>query len=492
MSRSRILRGAVLAIAAGVGLAMVPAGAQAVEPEGPPLAQRLAAKVTVDAMNRHLIAFQRISDRNGGRRAPGTPGHEASVDYVLGKLTAAGFDVTTQQFPVPYSEALVEKLVVGGTNVKMHMALYTPNTPVGGITGPLAVVPDNAAPGCAAADFAGADYTGTIALIRRGGCPFAQKQQNAAKAGAIGVVFANNVDGWLRGNLTSPDQALIPSGGVSLVDGLALREKAGQSVTLELKVLNEQRTSRTVIAQTKTGRTDNVVVAGGHLDSVVEGAGINSNGTGSAALLETALQLGASPKVNNAVRFIFFGAWEFGIIGSPYYVANLTFEQQLDIAMYLNFDAIASPNAGYFVYDGDTGPYGSGHIKKSFVDYLTARGVPTEPIALNQRSDQLAFLGVGIPTGGIHTGLTGAKSAAQAAKWGGTAGVWFDACYHEACDNLGNIDRVALDRNADAMAWVTASYAISTEGVNGVPPRAERAKVRSLSRAAAVTAADSI
>ncbi|MGH3862897.1 M28 family peptidase [Actinokineospora sp.] len=491
MSRSRVLRGAALAIAACLGMTVIPA--QAAEPDGPALAKRLTSKVTLDAMNRHLIAFQRISDQNGGRRAPGTPGHEASVDYVVNKLTAAGYDVTTQQFPIPYSEALVERLIVGGTPVKMHMALYTPDTPKGGITGPLAVLPESATPGCAAADFAGADYTGTIALIRRGGCPFAVKQQNAAKAGAIGVIFANNIDGWLRGNLTSPDQAVIPSGGVSQVDGVALRAKAGQSVTMELKVLNEQRTSRTVIAQTKTGRKDNVVVAGGHLDSVVEGAGINSNATGSAALLETALQLGGSPKVSNAVRFVFFGAWEFGIIGSPYYVSNLSFEEQLDIALYLNFDAIGSPNAGYFVYDGDTGPYGSGDIKRSFVDYLTARGVPTETTPLNHRSDQLAFLSVGIPSGGLYTGTIGAKSAAQAQKWGGTAGVWFDACYHEACDNLGNIDRVALDRNADAMAWVTASYAVSTEGVNGVPPRVERAGLRSAARASAMTvAADSI
>ncbi|WP_035285179.1 M28 family peptidase, partial [Actinokineospora spheciospongiae] len=82
-----------------------------------------------------------------------------------------------------------------------------------------------------------------------------------------------------------------------------------------------------------------------HLDSVPEGPGINDNGSGSAALLETALQLGGSPKVNNAVRFAWWGAEELGLVGSTKYVQSLTFEQQLDIALYLNFDMIASPNA---------------------------------------------------------------------------------------------------------------------------------------------------
>jgi hypothetical protein len=70
-------------------------------------------------------------------------------------------------------------------------------------------------------------------------------------------------------------------------------------------------------------------------------------------------------------------------------------------------------------------------------------------------------------------------------KWGGTAGAPFDTCYHESCDTLGNIDRAVLDVNADALAWVTATYAMSTEDVNGVTPRSQRATSRTAATKAA-------
>jgi Zn-dependent M28 family amino/carboxypeptidase len=241
-----------------------------------------------------------------------------------------------------------------------------------------------------------------------------------------------------------------------------------------------------VIAETQTGRKNNVVMAGAHLDSVAAGPGINDNGTGSAALLETALQLGGSPKVNNAVRFAWWSAEELGLVGSEYYVQNLDFEQQLDIALYLNFDMIGSPNAGYFTFDGDDsdgvgagpGPFGSGQIEAAFQSYFDYVGIPLESRDFDGRSDYGEFILQGIPAGGMFTGAEVVKTEEQVEKWGGTAGIAFDPCYHQACDNLGNVDRVALDRNSDAAAFVLASYAISTEDINGVPPRASRAKTR--------------
>ncbi|HYI53500.1 MAG TPA: M28 family peptidase, partial [Microlunatus sp.] len=226
-----------------------------------------------------------------------------------------------------------------------------------------------------------------------------------------------------------------------------------------------------------------------HLDAVY--AGINDNGTGSAALLDVALKLGGSPNVGNKVRFAWWGAEELGLIGSEEWVAGLTFEQQLDIALYLNFDMVGSPNAAYFVYDGDdsdaagfpAGPYGSAQIEQTFVDFFDDRlGIETEGTDFSGRSDYGAFIANGIPAGGLFTGAEGIKTTAQAAKWGGTAGIAYDPCYHQACDNLGNVDRDALDRNLDAMAWSVGVYAYSTEDINGVPPRAQRLKLRSAAK----------
>ncbi|NUT49275.1 MAG: M28 family peptidase [Saccharothrix sp.] len=498
--RTGMRRAAVLAASASLALAVVPAGgtASAAALDGPKLARNLTKNVTLEGVNRHLIALQRIADRNGGNRAVGTPGYDASVEYVAGKLRGAGFDVTTPEFtyPVQITDAAVAK--VGATTYENIPMEFSPQTPVGGITGPLRVVPEDETPGCEASDFAGQDFTGAVALIRRGSCTFDVKHRNAAAAGAIAVIVSNNREGALSG-VTLGAPGLVPTGGVTQADGAALAGLGGQAVTVDLRYHDEHHVARNVIAQTKTGRADNVVMAGAHLDSVENGAGINDNGTGSAGLLETALKLGPSPKVNNAVRFAWWGAEELGLVGSTEYVRALTFEQQLDIALYLNFDMIGSPNAGYFVYDGDdsdgegagAGPYGSGQIEQAFVDYLTAeKGVQVEGTDFTGRSDYGEFIAQGIPAGGLFTGAEVLKTEAQAAKWGGTAGVAYDPNYHGAGDNLGNVDRVALERNADAVAWVIASYAISTEDVNGVPARAQRAEARAATARSARVAHD--
>jgi Peptidase family M28/PA domain len=413
---------------------------------------------------------------------------------VAGKLRGAGFRVSTPSFDYEEEVGDAQRLTVGGTDYLLVKMEYAPMTPAGGIGGPLAVVPEDGSPGCTPDDFAGADFTGTVALIRRGDCAFAIKQQNAADAGAIAAVIMNNVPGPpSQGTLGDPTVGRIPTGMVSQADGNALVGLAGAAATVDLRSHVEIRTSRNVIAETRTGRTDNLVMAGAHLDSVPEGPGINDNGSGSAALLETALQLGGRPRVENAVRFAWWSAEELGLIGSEAYVAGLNFEQQLDIALYVNFDMVASPNNGFFVYDGDDsdgvgagpGPYGSAQIERTFVEFLNVVGVQTEGSDFTGRSDYGPFIAVGIPSGGLFTGAEGVKTDAQAAKWGGTAGSPYDPCYHLACDTLGNINRTAFDRNLDAVAWAVGVYGTSTEDVNGVPPRAARAAVRDAARTAA-------
>ena len=64
-------------------------------------------------------------------------------------------------------------------------------------------------------------------------------------------------------------------------------------------------------------------MAGAHLDSVQDGAGIQDNGSGSAALLETAIQM-AKVKPANTVRFAWWGAEESGLLGSEHYVGELS------------------------------------------------------------------------------------------------------------------------------------------------------------------------
>jgi Zn-dependent M28 family amino/carboxypeptidase len=460
------------------------------------LGTKLAREVTVNGVNRHLIALQRIADRNGGTRAVGTPGHEASATYVHDKLAAAGWNVAYQEFDYEFAvetESFTEVSPTPRSAPTIDIMEFSPQTPDRGLTAPLAVVPNGQNPtgaGCVAADFAGATYTGTIALIQRGGCTFAVKAQNAAAAGAIAVVVYNNAADpaeEVNGTLGTEADARVPTGGITRAEGEQFVADAAAgpvTVNLVLQSRPETRHSRNVVAETPGGRADNVVMAGAHLDSVPAGPGINDNGTGSATLLELGLQL-AHEKVKNKVRLAFWSAEELGLLGSQAYVDTLSFEQQLDIAVYLNFDMIGSPNWGEFVYDGDNsdggsadpGPFGSAQIEALLAGYIqSAKQVPTEGTAFDGRSDYGPFIAVGIPSGGIFTGAEVPKTPEQAAKWGGTAGVAFDPCYHRACDTLGNVNRPILDKNADAVAFAVGRYALDTSDINGVGAAGATAK----------------
>jgi Zn-dependent M28 family amino/carboxypeptidase len=213
-------------------------------------------------------------------------------------------------------------------------------------------------------------------------------------------------------------------------------------------------------------------MVGAHLDSVPAGPGINDNGSGSAAILEVALQM-QKVKPRNKVRFAWWGAEEAVLIGSNFYVASLSEDELARIALYLNFDMVGSPNFVRFVYDGDgsafglAGPPGSDVIEALFEDFYASRGLASEPTQIDFRSDYAAFFNAGIPFGGLFTGAEGIKTPAQVAVYGGTAGQQYDPCYHQACDTFDNVSLDVLDLNADAIAYAVLQYAMNTQAVNG-------------------------
>jgi Zn-dependent M28 family amino/carboxypeptidase len=358
---------------------------------------------------------------------------------------------------------------------------------VGDVTGGVIPVDINLVPprastsACEAADFTGLNFGGPadIALIQRGTCTFGIKALNAFNAGAEAVVIFNqgntpDREGLFIGTLLPDGEAAdIPVVGASFADGAALAQ-AGS--TARVKVA--ESTNVNVIADLKGRNRDNIVMAGAHLDSVPEGPGINDNGSGSAALLETAILMGKL-RPENSVRFAWWGAEELGLIGSTDYVANLPAAELDKIAMYLNYDMVGSPNYIQMVYDADessfpapvTVPPGSTAIEDLYESYYTLRGEPYDDAEFSGRSDYEAFILAGIPSGGLFTGAEEPKTAEQASIWGGTVGAQLDPCYHIACDTLDNNSAHALDINSDLIAFAQITFAFSTESVNGVPGR---------------------
>ncbi|MFD0686112.1 M20/M25/M40 family metallo-hydrolase [Actinomadura fibrosa] len=474
------------ALASLLGLSLVATTLTATEAAAAPAPSRLASLVTLKAVRHHQLNLQKVADANGGNRAAGLPGGTITVKYIADQLKRAGYSPQIQNFTFDFWQELSDPVFAETAPTPRTFAPTTDFATLqysgsGDVTAAATAVDPDAAgtgSGCEAGDFAGFP-AGNIALIRRGGCFFSVKADNAIAAGASAVVIyqAPGTPGPVAGTLTKP--YAIPVVGPTNAVGVDLVQQARNGgVTLHVKTdtLNQKRQTSNVVANTKRGRADNVVVVGAHNDSVTEGPGINDDGSGTATLLAIAQQIGKlGGKIRNQVRFAFWGAEEEGLLGSQYYVDNLPQAERDKIALNLNFDMLASPNFVRFVYDGDnsTGgsnvepPAGSGAIEKTFNDYFAGRGLATDPTAFDGRSDYNAFITAGIPAGGIFTGAEGIKTPAQAAVYGGTAGQPYDPCYHQACDRYDNVNLKGFDQMIDATAAVTELFAHSTLTVNG-------------------------
>jgi len=447
------------------------------------LAKRLARTTTGASAFADLRAFQRIADLNGGTRAPGTPGDLASARYVADRLSAAGYRVERQT--VPYTDfkfdaERAQEVSPVPRNVRVMMMYYSPSTPAGGFTAPLVVTPTNTpAPGCSAADYAGLHVSGSIVLVPHSSCGYTAQEKIIASLGGramiLYVIVPSPEDIW-RVQVFSPGDFTIPGGTVSGQQAELLAADAATHLVLlhlELRGHPVSKTTENIFAQTRGGRADRVVMAGAHLDSVREGPGINDNASSAAALLETAIRLAPyQDRVRNKVRFAWWGAEELVDIGSIYYVSHLTAAQRADIALYIDFELIASPNFARFIYDGGAqaggtpGPAGSGAVQNVIEGYFNRAHLPYEPQDITFiGSDHEPFMAAGIPVGGMYLGTLGVKTPAEAATFGGQAGQMYDHCYHQACDTIMNINRTAFDQNVPAIAFTVGRFALDVSDV---------------------------
>lgn len=409
--------------------------------------EQLQAAVTADGLRAHLVELERIAAANDGTRASGTPGYDASVDYVVSELRNVGYQPRVQRFVFTASQELAPPelarispdplaYVEGPDFVPLR---YSGSGDVEALVQP--VDAGSVSSGCEPADFGDFD-AGSVALIRRGGCFFVVKVGNAASAGAAAVLVFNDGspghENPFEATLVRP--AEVPA--LSLSNGLGeeLAERAAEGpVRLHVGTSFRavQRETANVLADLSGSQDGAPVLLGAHLDSIASGPGINDNGSGVGTLLELASQarrLGIRPQ--RPVRFAFWAAEEVGLVGSTKYVASLGGEADAKIAAAVNFDMLGSPNAEAFVYDADA------TIEDALADAVREEGLEPIPIDLEGRSDHAPFAEAGIPVGGLFTG----------ADEPGPGGRSHDACYHRACDTLENVDFRTLEQMSDAVA----------------------------------------
>lgn len=426
--------------------------------------KKLQASIKEHALSKKAKELEEAAYSTPQRnRVFSSQGHLNTLDFIEGYLDQVSdyYTYRRQEFVALYSQAS-GNFTVGETDYTPIIFEYSSS---GSATAPLVAVANE---GCDPADYP-AEVADSIALISRGTCEFGLKSALAGAAGAVGAVIYNNAPGYISGGTLGPpprpEGEYVPTAGISQENATALLEalNGGGEVqgVLQVESIIENRTTYNIIADSKGGDKKNTLVLGGHSDSVYAGPGINDDGSGiigsypqqskllqyleqalttimHLGILETALQL-SKYSTKNAVRFCFWSAEEFGLLGSEYYVANLSEEELMKIRLYLNFDMIASPNFIYGLYDGDgsafniTGPPGSAEAEHFFADWFAEQGLATTETDFDGRSDYGPFLEAGVPAGGIFTGAEELKTEEEVALFGGEAGVAYDVNYHQVC-----------------------------------------------------------
>ncbi|MEU6346452.1 M20/M25/M40 family metallo-hydrolase [Streptomyces sp. NPDC046977] len=193
-----------------------------------------------------------------------------------------------------------------------------------------------------------------------------------------------------------------------------------------------------LIADWPGGDARHIIMAGGHLDSVPEGPGINDNGSGSAALLSTAVAIAQSGlRTQRHLRFAWWDGEEPGLIGSAHYVDRLSPQARAAIDSYSNFDGTGSKNVEYRIVTSDD-PETYAAYEKDFAQ----RGQPTFEVGGAGGSDDASFKSGGIPIGGFTTGISD--------------------CIHEPCDDLSNVDPATETSSANTILDVTWALATSS------------------------------
>jgi hypothetical protein len=475
---------------------------------------------TQDLWN-HMKAFQKIADQNPGpdghpSRNSGEPGYKASADYVANLMKQAGYDVTLQKYQfLYYAYTGIPTFSEVSPTAKTYVlnsdwgpgqsvgSVTAALQPAGGIILPPTETPSSAS-GCSASDFSGF-VAGRIALIQRGGCFFGIKVQNAQAAGAAGVVIFNegnsNPDrtGLQLGSLLdaagNPIVPTIPVAFTTFAEGQRLFTEYQQAVqnhtalpvvSISIQaIVDPNRDDWNVIAESKGGDKNHVLVVDAHLDAIY-GAGMLDNASGSATILDIAQQM-KNVQPLNKLRFIWFGGEELGLLGSAYYVNNLPSNELSHIGYDLDADVTATPNYIVGVLDPAAPDFFGGTVTNTFpnrvykastiardqaVSYFDSIGLNHEFLAPTG-TDAINFNFVGIPASGLLTGQDCCKSQHEVDLFGGYLGNYegnipsFDGgCVDNPflwCDNLSNNDPNVLTFMSKAFASMVVQMAFDTK-----------------------------
>jgi Zn-dependent M28 family amino/carboxypeptidase len=451
----RVVVAGALAVALAVG--STGCGEPAPPTSRQPTAATVAAAITEAGLRERLEALVAATGDTPPYRAVGSAGYDGAATMVEDALREAGWTVTADTYEgLAFEDEGASSLEVGGRTFRKDDLLPLVFAPAGDVEGPVVAIDWN--PAATAADGKGCAVThygdlpaNAIVVVRSGDCLRRDQVIAAQQAGAAAFVA---VYPWAppgavyRPTLIEPRFLTIPAAGVSgdAAETLVAAAAAGETAHLVTRSRTRQAPTRSIIAELPGTEPGAVVMLGAHLDSVPGGPGINDDGSGVAALLEIAAGL-ADTRPRATIRLAFWSGEELGLHGSYRYATALSKDDARAILVYANVDMIASPNGFAGVYDEPGAPVGSAAARDLLASAVERAGGEPVGIDIGGGSDHRAFAEMGVATAGVFSGASEPVSAEQAASSGDAAtgveavvGRPADACYHQACDDLGNVN----------------------------------------------------
>jgi len=404
------------------------------------------------------MAYMAYLSDSIGPRVVSTPQEREAAEYIGAELEAYGYEVEIQEFPRPTVHAYLTFETPERASLDIRAGRlrgvstedYPLLTPAAGISARVVYS------GTGEAGAFPAEVNGQIALVTRGEEDPTEVISRARAAGAVAVLL-HNTD-W-KNYSVRVTQADIPFATMNAEAAEALRGSGDVTVNLQV---NRYQTSQNVIAtrnQTDQGDESRpIVVFSGHYDSVAMSPGANDNASGTAGVMEMARLFARVPLAAD-VRFLACGGEEGGLVGSRYYVAQLTEAERERVVANFNMDMIATAGPDQttlFVNTLD----GENLVAQAALFAADTLGYADQLNAPYQRgaSDHVAF---------ANAGIAGANFI-----WRELETIALEPWYHHPHDKMENVSfermRIALEIITAASAQVMCAAGTLSPGL-GAP-----------------------
>ncbi|KAK6200404.1 uncharacterized protein RJT21DRAFT_133084 [Scheffersomyces amazonensis] len=416
---------------------------------------RLEKKVSEQDLRNDITALKSLL--TGPDRSVGSIDHNKTGEFILNRLDKLKdfYEISTEQVnSYPYSSN-TNFLKFGEKEITLYPYIYTRPVRFKNVKD-VDVVKLNTY-GCQERDYPLLS-SNTLVIVQDGGCHIEVKKCIMDSLGVRLLLVNSSTPQEISSKVEYPEECQYCGSSVlpfkvsnSDAEYLSNLKQITSNVTIfSNSTVDMKAKSLNIIAESKSGRNDSIILVGTNYDSYPNTPGINDNAAAVIALLNIANYL-TEFDLQNKVRFVFWG--------SKLFRYNLDGEPDDSVKMYLIYNNIGSTNyMNHIYYPHFTQSYTrtrfirEKHIADSHAEFFDKNGIPWKQAS----NPSYLFFDNNTPTGGLYAGTDEIKTIDEVALIGGQLGP-YDPCNLKSCDT--EVNYKSLFNNTRAAAYAIGNYA---------------------------------